>query len=195
MIIRSLFLTLISILTLSAVDVGSSAPDFELKSQEGKSVKLSDYKGKVIVLEWVNLGCPFVKAFYGPGVMQKLQGDITGKGVVWLQILSSAPGKQGFVQNSDEAKKAYAENKMKSTAFLLDPTGATGKAYGAKTTPHMFVIDASGKIVYAGAIDSNPRPQYDEKAQNYVVQAVDEVLAGKPVSTASTKPYGCSVKY
>lgn len=180
---------------LNAVEVGAPAPDFELQSHEGKLVKLSDYQGKIVVLEWTNLQCPFVKAFYEPGMMQKWQESLTAKGVVWLQVLSSAPGKQGFVSDATAAQKLYQDQKMKSTAFLLDPTGKTGKVYQAKTTPHFYVIDPQGKLVYEGAIDSGSRPRYDEKAENYVLKAVEELLGGKLVSTPKTKPYGCSVKY
>jgi peroxiredoxin len=187
--------SLFSILSLGAVEVGSNAPDFELQSHEGKKVKLSDFKGKIVVLEWTNQGCPFVKAHYLPGAMQKLQEEMVSKGVVWLQIHSSAPGKEGFLASPTEAKTVYDEYKMKSTALLLDPTGSTGKAYAAKTTPHFFILDAKGVISYAGAIDSNPRPVYDPQAQNYVKEAVDSLLSGKKMETPGTKPYGCSVKY
>lgn len=193
--IRIFALFLVGLLHLTALEVGASAPDFELLSHEGKKVKLSDYQGKTVVLEWTNLGCPFVKAFYEPGAMQKWQESFVAKGVIWLQVVSSAAGKQGHLANPQAALQVYQEQKMKSTALLLDPTGATGKAYGAKTTPHIFVVDSSGKIAYAGAIDSNPRPQYDPQAQNYLIQAVDELLLGKKVSAPVTKPYGCSVKY
>ncbi len=178
-----------------AVEVGVPAPDFTLMGHEGKEVHLSDFKGKLVVLEWTNQQCPFVVAHYAPGAIQKLQEKYAGKGVVWLSIISSAPGKQGAVQNAAEAKSLYAEKGMKSTALLLDSDGKVGMAYGAKTTPHCFVIDPQGNLAYAGAIDSNPKPQFDPAAENYVAKALDEVLAGKAVSNPTTKPYGCSIKY
>lgn len=178
------------------IEAGSKAPSFKLKDSNGKEHSLADFKGKVIVLEWVNFGCPFVKKHYVSGNMQKLQKDYTKKGVVWLSVNSSAPGKQGHYDAAG-ASAQVKEQKAVPTAYLLDETGEVGRAYGAKTTPHMFVIDKDAKIVYAGAIDDHPSFDAAEipKSINYVQQALDEVLAGKTVTKASTKAYGCSVKY
>ena len=176
--------------------VGSGAPAFTLKDTSGKEHSLSDYKGKFVVLEWFNEGCPFVKKHYTSGNMQKLQQEYTGKDVVWLSINSSAPGKEGHV-TAETAQKTISEWKMNATKILLDHDGKVGKMYGAKTTPHMFVIDKEGKLVYQGAIDSKPSSDTAdvEGAENYVKVALDSSMAGKPVATSSTKPYGCSVKY
>ena len=176
--------------------VGAEAPAFTLKDTSGKTHSLSDYKGKFVVLEWFNEGCPFVKKHYTSGNMQKLQKEYTGKDVVWLSINSSAEGEQGHV-TPDTAPKTIADWKMDATKILLDHDGKVGKMYGAKTTPHMFVIDKEGKLVYQGAIDSKATPNTADldTAENYVKVALDNSMAGKPVSTTSTKPYGCSVKY
>lgn len=180
----------------AAPEIGKPAPSFVLKNTEGKDVSPADYKGKIVVLEWINLGCPFVKKHYGSGNMQKLQKDYTAKGVVWLSVASSAPGKEGYLK-ADGWKKAIAEKGSAATAVLLDPDGLAGRAYGAKTTPHMFVIDAEGRLAYKGAIDDRPSvdPADVPGATNYVRQALDSLLAGKPVATPSTTPYGCGVKY
>jgi peroxiredoxin len=185
--------------TLFAVEsppVGSAAPDFSLTDAKGKTHSLSEYKGKYVVLEWFNPECPFVKKHYGSGNMQKLQGEYTSKGVVWLTIDSSAPGTEGNLTPEQAAKK-MGEWKTRQTALLLDPEGKAGRAYGAKNTPDMIVINPEGKIVYEGAIDSkaSPNPADIPSSTNYVKVALDESLAGKPVTTSSTKPYGCSVKY
>jgi peroxiredoxin len=176
--------------------VGSAAPDFSASDSKGKTHSLSQYKGKYVVLEWFNPECPFVKKHYGPGNMQKLQEDLTGKGVVWLSVDSSAPGAEGNL-SPEQAEKKMTEWKMRSTALLLDQDGKIGKTYGAKNTPHMFVINPEGKVIYEGAIDSKatPNPADIASSTNYVKVAMDESLAGKPVSNAQTKPYGCSVKY
>lgn len=178
------------------VSIGQAAPDFTLTNCAGKKVSLSDYKGKVVVLEWINHGCPFVAKHYGSGNMQKLQADATAKGVVWLSICSSAPGKQGYATPADASKKC-AETQSAATAFLIDESGEVGKTYGAKVTPEMYVIDAKGALVYHGAIDDkkSTNPGDIAGAKNYVAAALDEVLAGKPVSTSKTDAYGCSVKY
>ena len=148
------------------------------------------------MLEWFNPDCPFVKKHYGSGNMQKLQEEFTGKGVIWLTIDSSAPGLEGNL-TADQANAKMTEWKTKQTAFVLDPDGKAGRSYGAKNTPHMFVINPEGKIVYEGAIDSKatPNPSDISSSTNYVKVALDESLAGKTVSNANTKPYGCSVKY
>jgi peroxiredoxin len=176
--------------------VGSNAPDFSLTDAKGKTHSLSEYKGKYVVLEWFNPECPFVKKHYGSGNMQKLQQEYTGKGVVWLSIASSAPGTEGSL-TPEQAEKTMGEWKTRQTALLLDPEGKAGRAYGAKNTPDMIVINPEGKIVYEGAIDSKatPNPADIPSSTNYVKVALDESMAGKPVSTAATKPYGCSVKY
>jgi peroxiredoxin len=176
--------------------VGNAAPDFSATDSKGKMHSLSQYKGKYVVLEWFNPECPFVKKHYGPGNMQKLQQEFTGKGVVWLSIDSSAPGKEGNL-TAEQGEKKMSEWKAKSTALLLDPDGKVGQLYGAKNTPHMFVINPEGKIVYEGAIDSkaSPNPADIPTSTNYVKVALDESMAGKPVSNPNTKPYGCSVKY
>ena len=176
--------------------VGSAAPDFSLTDSKGKTHSLAQYKGKHVVLEWFNPECPFVKKHYGSGNMQKLQEEYTGKDVVWLTIDSSAAGKEGHL-TPEQANAKMGEWKTKQTAFLLDAEGTAGKSYGAKNTPHMFVINSEGKLVYSGAIDSKPSPKPEDipSSTNYVKAALDESLAGKAVTTANTKPYGCSVKY
>jgi peroxiredoxin len=179
-----------------AAEIGKPAPDFKLKNVKGEEVALASFKGKVVVLEWNNFECPFVKKHYGSGNMQKLQESLTGKGVVWLTINSSAAGKQGHLEAATAAAKV-AQQGVKSTAYLLDGDGSVGKAYGAKVTPHMFVIGKDSVLVYDGAIDSikSPKPEDIAKAENHVVKAVDAALEGKAVETAKTEPYGCGVKY
>lgn len=181
---------------LANLKTGEAAPAFEAVDSAGKKHKLSDFKGKYVVLEWLNHGCPFVKKFYGAGKMQELQANYTKKGVVWLSILSSAPGKQGY-GTSREVAQEQKEKGSKATAVLLDADGKVGKSYGARTTPHMFVINPEGKIVYQGAMDD--QPSTDAKtlsgAKNYVVAALDLSLAGKPVAKTDSEPYGCGVKY
>jgi peroxiredoxin len=176
--------------------VGSAAPDFSLPDASGKTHSLSQYKGKYVVLEWFNPECPFVKKHYGGGNMQKLQDAYTSKGVVWLTIDSNAPGTEGSI-TAEQAQKIAASWKTRQTALLLDPEGKAGRAFGAKNTPHMVVINPEGKIAYEGAIDSKatPNPADIPSSTNYVKAALDESLAGKSVSTPQTKPYGCSVKY
>ena len=176
--------------------VGSAAPDFSAPDANGKTQSLSEYKGKYVVLEWFNPECPFVKKHYGGGNMQKLQDEYTGKGVVWLTIDSNAPGTEGNI-TPEQAQKITASWKTHHTALLLDPEGKAGRAYGAKNTPDMVIINPEGKIAYEGAIDSKatPNPADIPSSTNYVKAALDESLAGKPVTTPQTKPYGCSVKY
>ena len=192
-------LTLAASTALFAADspsVGTAAPDFSLTDSKGKAQTVSQYKGKYVVLEWFNPECPFVKKHYGSGNMQKLQEEFTGKVVVWLSIDSSAPGLEGHL-TAEQANAKMTEWKTKQTALVLDPDGKAGRAYGAKNTPHMFVINPEGKIVYEGAIDSKatPNPSDIASSTNYVKVALEESLAGKTVSNANTKPYGCSVKY
>ncbi|RYZ52061.1 MAG: thioredoxin family protein [Proteobacteria bacterium] len=176
--------------------IGEAAPSFEVKDANGKDQKLADYKGKWVVLEWFNKDCPFVKKHYGSQNMQKLQKDFTAKNVVWLTVNSSAKGKQGYADASQALKDA-SERGAAPTAILLDADGKVGKAYGAKTTPHMFIINPEQKVVYAGAIDDNDSsdPKVIEKSKNYVSAALTEGLAGKPITTASSRAYGCGVKY
>jgi peroxiredoxin len=176
--------------------VGQPAPSFTAADSHGKARSLADFQGKVVVLEWWNFECPFVGKHYGSGNMQRLQKEWTGKGVVWLTVSSSAPGKQGHVDGA-KADALMKEKGGASTAVLLDHDGKVGRAYGAKTTPHMFVIDAKGRLVYAGGIDDRPSTDQADiaSAKGYVGAALSEVLAGKPVTTPTSQPYGCSVKY
>ena len=180
----------------AAAVVGQPAPAFSATDTKGATRALSDYAGKVVVLEWVNFECPFVGKHYGSGHMQKLQKDYTGKGVVWLSVNSSAAGQQGHY-SPDKVEALLKQKGAAPTAYLLDTAGTVGRAYGAKTTPHMFIVDAKGTLVYAGGIDDTPSTDQADiaTAKNYVQAALDEVLAGKPVTTASTAAYGCSVKY
>jgi peroxiredoxin len=185
-----------ALLAADSPAVGTNAPDFSLTDSKGKTQSVSQYKGKYVVLEWFNPECPFVKKHYGSGNMQKLQAEFTGKGVVWLSIDSSAPGLEGYL-TADQANAKMTEWKTKQTALVLDPDGKAGRTYGAKNTPHMFVINPEGKIVYEGAIDSKatPNPSDIADSTNYVKVALEESMGGKTVSNANTKPYGCSVKY
>jgi len=180
----------------AAVEPGETAPDFTLKDSKGNSQKLSSFSGKFVVLEWMNPECPFVKKHYSTGNMQSLQKEYTAKGIVWLSIISSAPGKQGYC-TGPQAEANTKDQKAFPTAVLLDPSGEVGQLYGAKTTPHMFVINPEGKLIYMGAIDSIRSANSSDcaKADNYVRQTLDAALAGKPVPNPETKSYGCSVKY
>src|SRR6202030_4859412 len=192
-------ITTLAAATLYAADVppvGSAAPEFSAPDANGKTQSLSQYKGKYVVLEWFNPECPFVKKHYGSANMQKLQQEYTGKGVVWLTIDSNAPGTEGNL-TPDQAQKVMASWKTHQTALLLDSESKVARSYGAKNTPDMIVINPEGKIVYEGAIDSkaSPNPADIPASTNYVKAALDESLAGKPVSNPTTKPYGCSVKY
>jgi len=189
-------LALASSFALAAATVGQPAPAFSVANTDGKTVSLADFKGKHVVLEWVNPGCPFVQKHYKPGNMQGLQKDYAAKGVVWLTISSTAPDASDYKKPADLAGWMKSANAA-ATHTLMDDDGKVGKAYGARTTPHMYIINPAGTLVYAGAIDSNrsANPADIPAATNYVRKALDELLAGKPVSTASTQPYGCSVKY
>lgn len=183
-------------LSASAQRVGDAAPDFTGTDSQGQTHKLSEYRGKYVVLEWTNNGCPFTRKHYTSGNMQALQKEWTQKGVVWLTILSSHPGAQGYMTAAEE--NAYlAREHAAPTAALLDPSGAIGHEYEAKTTPDMYVIDPSGKLIYAGAIDNRPTTDVDDVkgATNYVSAALTAALAGQPVAENYTRPYGCSVKY
>ena len=179
-----------------ALTSGSAAPDFTLTDSNGKTHKLSESKGKVVVLEWFNKDCPYVRKHYDSKNMQKLQAEATGKGVEWYVVMSSASGKEGAI-DAAAANKLKAERGIAATALLFDRDGKVGKLYGDKTTPHMFVIDKAGTLAYQGAIDD--RPSASEKslegAQNYVSAALASLAKNEPVKTASTTPYGCSVKY
>jgi len=177
-------------------DVAATVPNFRAFDMTGKVVDLSQYRGKTVVLEWNNPGCPFVKKHYGSGNMQKTQAAATGQGVVWLTINSGAPGQQGHM-TGPEAQKFVAGVGAKPTAYLLDPKGLVGKGYGAKTTPHMYIIDGKGRLVYKGGIDDKPTADTADiaGARNHVLAALGELRAGKPVSVPETRPYGCSVKY
>lgn len=194
--IMTLFAAVLSFSAQAEVKPGDAAPEFQLKSSAAKTLSLADLKGKWVVLEWTNYDCPFVKKLYGSGKMQELQKTYTGKGVVWLQINSSAPGKEGNYP-TDEITKRSTDLKTASTAYLIDDDGKVGKAYGARTTPTMVIISPAGKIVYYGAIDSIKSTDLADvpKADNYVQKVLDEVLAGKPATISATQSYGCSVKY
>jgi hypothetical protein len=180
----------------AGVQIGKEAPDFVGVDSNGKSHTLSSLKGKTVVLEWTNDGCPYVKKHYGSGNMQAIQKDAAAAGVVWLSVISSAPGTQGHV-DGEGANKLTAGYKATPSAVLLDPTGKIGKLYDAKTTPHMYVIDPKGVLAYNGAIDDKPTANVADiaTATNYVKDALAAVAAGKPAPVATTRPYGCSVKY
>ena len=175
---------------------GQPAPEFTVTDTTGAPRSLSALKGTFVVLEWFNNQCPFVRKHYDSGSMQRLQEAYTSKGVVWLTVVSSAPGKQGAV-SAEEANDIIRQRGAHQTAMLLDPTGELGQRYGAKTTPSLFVIDPEGTVIYAGAIDDRPStdPADLAGATNYVAQALDEAMAGRPVSVPETTSYGCSVKY
>ena len=183
-------------LAADAPRIGRPAPDFSATDSHGKTVSLADYHGKLVVLEWTNDGCPFVQHYYKHGNMQALQKEYTGKGVVWLTVISSAPGTQGYADGA-RADQLTSQREAAPSAVLLDPSGKVGHLYDAKTTPHMFIIDPAGKLIYAGGIDSLPStdPADIARASPYVKTALDEALAGKTVSKPLTSPYGCSVKY
>ena len=192
-ILAALFLFATSAL---AVKVGDQAPDFTGTDSHGEAHKLSDYRGKFVVLEWHNNGCPFTRKHYESGNMQRLQKEWTAKGVVWFTVISSAPDTQGYVtadQENDYMQKMHAV----PTAALLDPKGQIGHLYGAKTTPHMFIVSPQGQVIYNGAIDdkATPDPSDISGAKNYVSEALQEAMAGQAVAVSTTRPYGCSVKY
>jgi peroxiredoxin len=180
----------------AAPAVGQSAPDFTLRDAGGKAVKLSDFRGKHVVLEWTNPSCPYVRKHYESGNMPATQKEALDKGVVWLSI--SSTGKSSYEYLEPAKMLAWQkEHQAQPTALLLDEDGSAGKAYGARTTPHMYIVNPEGKLIYAGGIDSIPSsdPRDINKAVNYVRQGLNEALAGKPLSVAVTRPYGCSVKY
>ena len=181
---------------LAASDVGKPAPAFSATDSNGKIWSLAELKGKVVVLETSNQDCPYVRKHYNSGNMQTQQREAAAKGVVWLTVASSAPGEQGFV-TAAEANELTRKRNASPAAFLLDPQSKVARAYGATVTPHMYVIDGTGMLAYKGGIDSIPSSNVDDvpKARQYVRLALDEVLAGKPVTEASTRPYGCTLKY
>ncbi|MDZ4867842.1 MAG: thioredoxin family protein [Alphaproteobacteria bacterium] len=181
---------------IAAPTIGEPAPAFSAIDTAGKTRSLSEFKGKTVVLEWTNDGCPYVKKHYGAGNMQKLQQEATAGGSVWLTIISSAPGKQGHVDAAG-ANQLTTSRGAKPSAVLLDPKGDVGRAYEAQTTPHMFVIDKAGTLRYMGAIDDQPTTEADSipKARNYVREALAAVGSGGKVAQTATDPYGCSVKY
>lgn len=187
---------LFSLNLYAGVDSGSPAPGFTLTDTSGTEHKLSDFKGKYVVLEWTNHGCPFVKKHYKEGHMQALQKKMTDKGVVWLVINSGAPGKQGHV-TPEQGQEQIADKGIKATAVLLDSDGKVGRAYDARVTPHMYLIAPDGTLVYQGAIDSISSAKVEDidKAENYVKAAYKAHKKGEPVENATTKPYGCGIKY
>lgn len=187
---------LMSASALAGVKVDKAAPDFQLVNVDNETINLSDYKGKYVVLEWTNHLCPYVKKHYSSDNMQGLQKKFTDQEVVWLSIISSAPGKQGYV-DSDTAKSLTSDRGAAPSEVLFDPEGTVGKMYGAKTTPHMYIIDPEGQLRYAGAIDSikSANPADIPKATNYVDAGFGELFAGSEVTNKSTAPYGCSIKY
>jgi peroxiredoxin len=178
-----------------ALEVGKPAPDFTGTDINGNTVHLSDYKGKIVVIESYNSDCPFCHNQYATGAMQDLQKDMASKGVVWLLVNSVNPDNRSH-RTADQAKQEMADEKMDVTAWIDDSSGTVGHLYDMKTTPDMYVIDKDGTLVYQGAIDDQPDPTHDPKtARNYVKEAVDDLQAGKPIAVSETKPYGCSVKY
>lgn len=200
---RYLVLAAVAVLTAAgaaaaqgtAPAINQPAPNFTAPGADGRTHSLSQYRGKTVVLEWTNHECPYVKKHYS-GAMQALQRDATREGVVWLSIVSSAPGEQGHITGA-QAKQLTASRKASPTAVLLDPSGAVGRLYGAKTTPHMFVINQQGRLIYAGGIDDVPSKKVEDlqRAKPLVRLALADVKAGRPVAISSSRPYGCGVKY
>ncbi len=181
------------------VVTGEAAPNYSFTDVNGVNHNLADFKGKTVVIEWNNMECPFVKKFYKNGDMQRFQKETLGnyENAVWIAVNSSAEGKQGAYDSIEEAKADIAAKDFSGTAYVLDPTGEFGKLFNAKTTPHMFVIDAEGTIAYQGAIDSERSADPDDitSSENYVIAAVDALSKGQAIATTETQPYGCSVKY
>jgi len=183
-------------LAAQSARVGTPAPQFTVTDSQGRMQTLAENRGKFVVLEWHNQGCPYTRKHYVSGNMQELQKSWTGKGVVWFTVISSSPGTQGYVtagEENDYLKKMRAS----PTAALLDPDGQIGHLYGAKTTPEMYVINPQGLLIYEGAIDNRPTPDVSDikGAENYVTEALTDAMAGKPVAKPYTRSYGCSVKY
>ena len=191
----ALTLILVSLPALAVVP-GTSAPDFTGIDSTGAQHRLSAYRGKFVVLEWANQGCPYDRKHYLRGNMESLQRKWTGKGVVWFSVISSAPGQQGYVTPAEENSYLMTMHAA-PTAALLDPSGTIGRMYEAKTTQHIFVIDPAGKVIYQGAIDDKPTPDQEDLkgARNYLNETLTAAMSGKPVPVESTRPYGCSVKY
>ncbi len=183
-------------LARSTASVGAPAPAFTLPDAAGKTHSLSEFRGKYVVLEWVNFGCPFVRKHYDSGNMQGLQKEYREKGVVWLSVCSSAPGKQGYFEGK-ELTERIAEEKSHATAYLVDKEGTVGQEYGAKTTPHMFIISPEGTLIYEGGIDDKPSTDREDikTAVNYVREALNAAMNGRPVKVTTSRSYGCSVKY
>lgn len=197
-LIRSLALFLAAPgLALAAAVPGEQAPDFTEADAAGKTHTLADYKGEWLVVEWFNKDCPYVRKHYGSGNMQALQKKYTGEDINWLTVISSAEGKQGYLEPAQALEVAESHKLNASAPFLLDVDGNMGRAYGAKTTPHMFIINPQGEVVYAGAIDDNDsaNPAVIPDSKNYVAAALDTSLGGGAVDVASSRAYGCSVKY
>jgi peroxiredoxin len=180
----------------AAAEINQAAPAFTGIGAHGKPISLADYKGKTVVLEWTNHDCPFVKKHYESGNIQRLQKEAADKGIVWLQVISSAPGEQGHVEGAT-ALKVNDYRDAKPAGTVLDAKGTIGKLYGAQTTPHIFIVDAQGKLVYKGGIDSIPstNPTDIGRAEPYVANALKAIASGQAIAQASTRPYGCSVKY
>jgi len=181
---------------LASVENGAAAPAFSVQDASGATRTLAEFRGRTVVLEWTNNGCPYVRKHYDSNTMQQLQRDATADGVVWLQVISSAPGEQGYLDGAGALARVQTDNAA-PTATLLDPSGAMGRAYGARTTPHMYIINAQGVLVYQGAIDDQPSARRETLAgaRPYVREALADIGAGRPVATAETPPYGCAVKY
>jgi hypothetical protein len=195
---RKLLAITLSAVTLPVLAVvpGTPAPDFKGTDSTGVQHSLSEYRGKFVVLEWANQGCPYDRKHYLSGSMEAQQREWTAKGVIWLSVISSAPGEQGYVTPAEE--NTYLKTMHAApTAVLLDPEGTIGRLYGAKTTPHIFVVDPTGKLIYQGAIDDKPTTEQEDLkgARNYLNETLTAAMAGRPIQMASTRPYGCSVKY
>lgn len=180
----------------AGLPIGKPAPAFEAMDADGRSVRLSDFKGRTVVLEWTNHDCPFVRKHYESGAMQALQKRWTERGVVWLSVISSAPGEQGAVDGAG-AKRLTVERAAAPSDVLLDPKGVLGRAYDARTTPHMYIVTGDGILAYQGGIDDKPSTELADigTARNYVEEALSALAAGKPVAATTTRPYGCTVKY
>jgi peroxiredoxin len=192
----ALCVSAVTVTAHAAPAVGQAAPDFTLTDAGGKAVRLSDFRGKHVVLEWTNPGCPYVRKHYDSGNMPATQKEAVDRGVVWLSINSTAKSSSEYLPPA-QLVSWQKERKAQPSAVLMDEEGSVGKAYGARTTPHMYIIDPQGRLIYAGGIDSiaSSNPADIRKAVNYVRQGVNEALAGKPISAATTRAYGCSIKY
>lgn len=195
-VLATLALAGTSLTAHAAAEIGQAAPAFSAQGADGKTINLADYKGKTVVLEWTNHDCPFVKKHYESGNIPSLQKDAAAKGIVWLQVISSAAGEQGQV-DGPTAIKLNSSRSSQPAGTVLDPQGTLGKLYGAQTTPHIFIIDAQGKLAYKGGIDSIASSNKADiaKADKYVVNALTAITSNQKVAQASTRPYGCSVKY